>query len=389
MPRRMKGASETTQFHQVVMEELRALIGAPKDQPLYSDDRVREIVGEKPRVLTIQDFNEALAFLGVGPMQEPVFMAVFGSADIGDLEQLREGVNKVRVHSMLFYGNFRHGFDTLCTAHDGGPLKRPPWDVSPVGSRPGLTSRIKPLSAPQAQACGYLSEETGLSPRQEGNARKMGEANTDRYLAMGSVDVYIAGSMRSKQDFVDATEFAEDVMSHPELAPLGLSFFNPLWSYMPDPQQKGLLEQLMLKKASVMLFIAGRQDSFGKDSELATILVQGRPAIAYVPKAILDSADSDVYDRRYQSLQNHPLSMQCDLRTGVANGLMLARTPEICARLLRRVFTNSMEFQIRENDYNYFLEERITGSKVRVVTKNEFLTTSFWNRYGVDPPAQR
>ena len=54
-----------------------------------------------------------------------------------------------------------------------------------------------------------------------------------------------------------------------------------------------------------------------------------------------------------------------------------------CARLLGRVLTNSLEFDLEENDRDqmWYLREKISGSIYRVVTKNRKLTNCFWNFY--------
>jgi hypothetical protein len=43
----------------------------------------------------------------------------------------------------------------------------------------------------------------------------------------------------------------------------------------------------------------------------------------------------------------HPLSMQVDLQSGVANGILVVRNAKQCAKLLYRVLTNSVKFRIK------------------------------------------
>ena len=145
-----------------------------------------------------------------------------------------------------------------------------------------------------------------------------------------------------------------------------------------------------------MVYLAGTYDSFGKDSELATMLVQGKPVIVYVsnpPPPPNHNLDSEEYkewtdlciklESRYNVFwKNHPLRIQCDISTGVGNGVMVCRDIETCAKLLYRIFTNTMEFSIDDSDPdNCLLREKITDSAVRVVTRNQFLTRSFWNQW--------
>ncbi len=92
------------------------------------------------------------------------------------------------------------------------------------------------------------------------------------------------------------------------------------------------------------------------------------------------------YDKRASTLkQSHPLGLQVHLETGVANGVLVARSPEQCADLIRRILTRTLEFEICErtlgSDRYLLLKEKITGSIFRVVTGDRFLTNAFWNFY--------
>jgi hypothetical protein len=64
---------------------------------------------------------------------------------------------------------------------------------------------------------------------------------------------------------------------------------------------------------------------------------------------VIASAESRIYDRRARTLKvSHPLGIQVNLATGVANGVLVVRTIPHCAELLRRVVTNALEFELRE-----------------------------------------
>jgi hypothetical protein len=77
----------------------------------------------------------------------------------------------------------------------------------------------------------------------------------------------------------------------------------------------------------------------------------------------------------------HPLALQVNLATGVANGVLLVRSVEQAARLLRCVVTRSMEFDLEEDTELWRLRERISGCVYRVVTKDRKLSNCFWNFY--------
>ncbi len=99
---------------------------------------------------------------------------------------------------------------------------------------------------------------------------------------------------------------------------------------------------------------------------------------------IIASSEKRIYDKRAATLTDvHPLALQVNLSTGVANGVLVVRKIPDCAKLLRRVLTNSLEFDLEESDRDqmWYLREKISGSIYRVVTKDRKLTNCFWNFY--------
>jgi hypothetical protein len=201
----------------------------------------------------------------------------------------------------------------------------------------------------------------------------------------------------------------------------------------------------MLKRAKCTLYLAQESDTLGKDSELASTLAQGKPVIAYVPsptevetegsvrrlaklyaktetaiilerlQAIspglawtdqevrlwlddpnkmdqarattrLVRATREHYDKRAETLNvSHPLGIQVNLDTGVANGVLVVRSSSDCAKLIHRIVTGTLEFRIERKlvdgvEY-HFLCESISGSIFRVMTGDDMLSNSFWNYY--------
>jgi len=105
---------------------------------------------------------------------------------------------------------------------------------------------------------------------------------------------------------------------------------------------------------------------------------------------ILGKIESYYFNKRATLLrERHPLSMQVDLETGVANGVLIVRTIEDCAKLLHNILMNKMTFTIKDIEYKNdvlntidkctILEENISKSPFRVITAHEKLTNSFWN----------
>lgn len=92
------------------------------------------------------------------------------------------------------------------------------------------------------------------------------------------------------------------------------------------------------------------------------------------------------YDKRASTLKDsHPLGIQVNLDTGVANGVLVARSLPECSDLIRRVLTNKLEFRLEAKEISgrpyVTLVETITGSVFRVVSGDSLLTNVFWNYY--------
>jgi hypothetical protein len=104
---------------------------------------------------------------------------------------------------------------------------------------------------------------------------------------------------------------------------------------------------------------------------------------------ILAAVESRAGDRRADMIKRkHPLGMQVDLKTGVANGVLVVRTSSECAALIRGLLTRELVFELESltdqptgGTLGTILVESTTRSRFRVVTKDECLTNSFWNFY--------
>jgi len=272
-----------------------------------------------------------------------------------------------------------------------------------------------------------------------------GKRNHEAYLTSDHMDVYVATSMRERHEYQVVADTVAKVFADPRLRNLKIRWFDPTQAYCEDRIDKGLVEALMLRRAQCTLYLAQEADTLGKDSELASTLAQGKPVIAYVPrvppdketefadellrmvgdseapgnlKAILGQlrvyapeaawndpevqewircpAQADTgaakaklarairkhYEKRATTLKDsHPLGLQVNLETGVANGVLVARTLEECAELVFRVLTATLEFALESQAGSLVLRERVTGSIFRVVTGDKLLTNSFWNFY--------
>ena len=269
--------------------------------------------------------------------------------------------------------------------------------------------------------------------------------NQAAYLASDHLDVYVATSMRARHEFISIGRTVRQIFEDPSVKALKLRWFDPTQAYCSNRIDKGLAEALMLRRAACTIYLAQESDTLGKDSELASTLAQGKPVIAFIPevddqyfddhmKALSDAdptttreqhlmeqlrlfdpgsawTDPQVrawcqdpssiavpelesrvrakikarYDERARTLrETHPLGIQVNLGTGVANGVLVVRTPKECAAIVRGIMTQSLEFKLDDAPGNTVLRETISGSIFRVMTSDAMLTNTFWNFY-IDP----
>lgn len=98
--------------------------------------------------------------------------------------------------------------------------------------------------------------------------------------------------------------------------------------------------------------------------------------------SVIAASEKAVYDKRAGTLKDsHPLGIQVNLETGVANGVLVVRTIHDCASLLRRVLLSDMELSVEENNGMWYLREKISSCIYRVVTNDRKLNNCFWNFY--------
>lgn len=287
----------------------------------------------------------------------------------------------------------------------------------------------------------------GLEKKKCDSINFIGKQNYQAYLSFDHMDVYIATSMREKHEYIFVNHTAKKIFENKEIKDLKLRHFDPTQASCDEPVDKGLIEALMLKRAKCLIYLAQETDTLGKDSELASTLAQGKTVVAYIPecnetffneylldlelaypdksefqrivnqlkifepslwwsnkelreifdneretdmpllKNTLFNAIKKTYDNRANKLKYHPLSIQVNIQNGVANGLLIVRSIEDCAKLIKNIVLYDMSFDIEEKNINenryLYLKETISGSIFRVITGDKMLTNSFWNFYVV------
>jgi hypothetical protein len=117
------------------------------------------------------------------------------------------------------------------------------------------------------------------------DTRSQAGRNTAAYLTWDFMDVYVATSMRERWEYESTHKLLEDIFrGDHRLRRLKVRYFDPTQSFSTNRIDKGLVEALMLKRATCTLYLAQETDTLGKDSELASTLAQGKPVVAFVPE---------------------------------------------------------------------------------------------------------
>lgn len=426
-------------------------------------------IGDK-LMLGHSQFNEILLLLGFDRVYPGFFQyLVDGTIDYKDgsaiesLQALEKGVERFRTLALLWFGNIKFAFKALSKDPYELELKvtdTKSWKKTYYTSRHPPISDIDNIPAEKTYFLGYLiadklkerirKDKNDLEARalfkEMGEYLKIGKKNQLAYLSSDHLDVYVATSMRLEHEYIFVSRFVSNVFSRPILSELKVRWFDPTQAYCDDRIDKGLSEALMLKRAKCTLYLVQESDTFGKDSELASTLAQGKPVVAYVPhgnkryvdellsnlktlnpkKSALDIVleqlevfkpslawnDKKVmswlgdrnnanlaeakkylyevvkkhYDKRADTLtETHPLGIQVNLISGVANGVLVVRNESDCAKLIHSILLNDMKFEIctkvvKKEKYVY-LRETISKSIFRVKTGDRLLDNSFWNFY--------
>jgi hypothetical protein len=88
---------------------------------------------------------------------------------------------------------------------------------------------------------------------------------------------------------------------------------------------------------------------------------------------VIARSEERIYTKREKTLrQDHPLAIQVNLESGVANGVLVVRDISICADLLLRTLTGTLEFDIKYNPETdcWELIETLSQCVYRVVTND-------------------
>lgn len=362
-------------------------------------------------------FNELLLSLHLDRTSKDFFDYVFKGETIKSLETFFKRAHDYRIKACLKYGNFKFAFKQLREKSrkeiDGEFNSLEPIKESHYSGRHNPLTELKKIEPQDTYHLGYLSKSSTKDKTKRQKIEKLGWHNHEVYLDYDHMDVYVATSMRERIDFYNVATFVDLVFADKSLEKLKVRYFDPTRAYCPNRIDKGLVEGLMLKRATCTIYMAGENDTFGKDSELATTLAQGKPVIAYIPKLddfkdfkknyvpkilelyndktsdeiviellqkfysegawkdkkvqkwIREKSDIDfddaiklifekakrLYDKKATIFKaQHPLGIQVNLQDGVANGVIVVRTAKDCATMVRKILLNELEFNLEENN---------------------------------------
>ncbi|MBI5275985.1 MAG: helix-turn-helix domain-containing protein [Burkholderiales bacterium] len=113
--------------------------------------------------------------------------------------------------------------------------------------------------------------------------------------------------------------------------------------------------------------------SSGKDVSLIRTAIAG----VFVANAI-------TFENRARMFREiHPLALQVILSSGVLNGILVVRTVDQCAKILSRLIRNDLELALSNEQMNYRLVEKLTGSTIRVISKHTLLRHAFSAHYSI------
>ncbi len=416
-------------------------------------------------IVHYNQFNELLLMLGYDRITKHFFEKFFGVDEV-TIGSLEKSIMDFQKKAMLLYGNVKFGFKKLSSMKEKELTEKleetKPIDIKELSKRPEPLDPINEINSDDTYLLGHVIQKE-IEQKAKGNPKdnkaqeelkkmeeivNLGTQNLYRYLTYDYMDVYVATSMRKKHEYILVNQFIKNLSSHKLIRPLKLRFFDPTQAYCSERIDKGLVEGLMLKRAKCTIYSIQESDTFGKDSELAATLAQGKPVIAYIPelknknefiadalsfaekhypdkslrelifeqlqlyypngawedkniqkwisnpdvlqgnevgkaKNLLYEKAKETYNKRAEVIKDmHPLGLQVNLANGVANGVLVVRSVEHCAQLLRSIVLKQMEFVLEKGkDGTLKLIEKISNSVYRVVTSDEKLTNSFWNFY--------
>jgi len=212
-------------------------------------------------------------------------------------------------------------------------------------------------------------------------AKQKAIENFKLYLSITQqLDIYIATSMRVYDDFKNLSDNLDMIFDDKFLKGHNIRYFDPTNSASENHEDKGLAECLMVNCAKILVYFAGENDSFGKDSEAAIALSLGKPVIILCPDTPKGKIRQDIFK------DVHPLTRLTTIVEGVACGALVTQCKTNVMKILRNLIQNEMEYELQNGEGGLFrVIEKTTQCTYRIQTNNELLAAVFWNNYNEQP----
>ncbi|QRN82462.1 hypothetical protein JR338_08490 [Chloroflexota bacterium] len=375
-------------------------------------------------------FNELQLLLGYKLVSRTFFQYLLdGTVEIKDefflsFSEFALAVTRFRKLALLSYGNIQNAFKIFSTDSDvlyDWLVITEPIDEEEFENRHEPINPVNPIDGRETYYLGHLTQnqlkQSLLDNPDDVEIQReydysqeivqKGKRNYQAYLTSDHLDVYIATSMRLREEYFFINKWVKEIFNFGDIKRLKLRWFDPTQAFCESRIDKGLFEALMLKRAKCTLYFVQESDTLGKDSELASTLAQGKTVIAYVPRidddymieflknlgelyprktqeelvmdkikeykpqlawedeqvqAWVDNSNSvslelakrklkeiigEKYDARASLLsEKHPLGIQVFLERGVANGVLVVRDLKSCAKIIKAVITKNLEFKL-------------------------------------------
>ena len=279
-----------------LLDQLQLLTGQKSSLATSFDSRIKVSAFDHGE-MGVSQLNELLLAAGFDRVSEDFFALLWAGKPqeyedgwrIKGTSDLAVKVHRFRKLAAVKYGNFKFAFKRwsqmdICGLEDELLSILPERDDYYETRTPPLED-IDEIPIEHRYLLGYISGQDGndeLSATRE-SVRKMAESNLRKYLTFDHMDVYVATSMRKYRDYVSVGELIRKIFGDPAIGKLKVRYFDPTQAYSEDRLCKGLVESLMLKRAKCAIYCVQETDTYGKDSELAMTLAQGKPVLAYVP----------------------------------------------------------------------------------------------------------
>ncbi len=195
-------------------------------------------------------------------------------------DHLRWGLYRLYVDGLLYFGNITAAYSALRSRtfglrqHGGGAItfKQLLQGVSQSSNRDQLLLSFDDVLDANLASEDDLNHRFDEQFERFYSARQMATRNTALYLSMvNDLDVYVATSMRNRQNFRDMATTCERIFGDARLERFHLRYFDPTMSAARGHEDKGLIECLMVKCAKVVIYTEGEKESYGKDAEAAMV----------------------------------------------------------------------------------------------------------------------